>query len=100
MLAGPELGPMAGAKWPMSGKFIEVLEPEKLVFTATALDENDEMLLENVTTVTFSEADGKTTVTAHVEVTKAVEKAKMALQGMEMGWNQQLDKMVQFVTKN
>jgi uncharacterized protein YndB with AHSA1/START domain len=100
MLAGADLGPMAGQKWPMLGSFTEVQEPEKLVITSSALDEHDQPFIENTFTVTFKEVDQKTTVTVHVEVTKAAESAKMALQGMEMGWNQQLDKLVQFVASN
>src|SRR5690348_7547220 len=50
MLAGKELGPMAGQEWPMSGKFEELQEPTKLVFNAKAIV-NDNPVLETRTTV-------------------------------------------------
>lgn len=93
MLAGEELGPLAGQEWPMTGKFIELHEPEKLVFIANAIV-NDKPILENKTTVTLQEHDGKTTMTVHVEVTMVTPEAAGPLSGMEQGWNQQLDKLV------
>ncbi len=92
MLAGKELGEMAGQEWPMTGKFVELSEPEKLVFTANAIM-NGKPVLENLTTVTFEEKDGKTAMVVHIEVTMTTPEAAGPLQGMEMGWNQQLDKL-------
>lgn len=98
MLAGAELGSMAGQEWPMTGKFEEVDEPEKLVFTANALA-NDKPILEHRTTVMLDEVDGKTTMTVHIVVTMVTPEAAGALQGMDMGWNQQLDKLVAMVAR-
>ena len=98
MLAGDELGPMAGQKWPMKGEFNEVEEPEKLVFTAGAIVDDKEVM-QNVTTVTFEEVDGKTNMKVHIVVTKATPEAAGPLSGMEMGWNQQLDKLSEFLSK-
>ena len=92
MLAGPELGPMAGQEWPMTGTVEEVQEPEKLVFTANAIV-NDKPVLEHRTTVTLEEQDGKTHMTVHIVVIMKTPEAAGPLQGMEMGWNQQLDKL-------
>lgn len=92
MLAGKELGPLAGQEWPMTGKFVDVQEPEKLVFASNAIV-NNIPVLETVTTVTFTETDGKTHMTVHIVVTKTTPEAAGPLQGMEMGWNQQLDKL-------
>lgn len=92
MLAGKELGPMAGQKWPMTGTFEEVQEPEKLIFTANAIM-NDKPILEHRTTVTLEEKDGKTHMSVHIQVTMTTPEAAGALQGMDMGWNQQLDKL-------
>jgi len=99
MIAGEELGPLAGQHWPMTGEFKEVQKPSKLVFTGNAIL-NGKEILEHLTTVTFEENGDKTKMTVHIVVTKAVmPQAGMALQGMEMGWNQQLDKLVEFVQK-
>ncbi|HEX8993753.1 MAG TPA: SRPBCC domain-containing protein, partial [Candidatus Paceibacterota bacterium] len=38
MLAGRELGPMAGEEWPMRGTFQEVIPHKGLVFTNIAVD--------------------------------------------------------------
>src|SRR5258706_14915049 len=103
MLAGKELGEMAGQEWPMTGKFVEISEPEKLKFTASAIM-NGKPVLESLTTVTLEEKDGpptldasarqsKTIMTVHIEVTMTTPEAAGPLQGMEMGWNQQLDKL-------
>ena len=107
MLAGEELGPMKGQEWPMTGTMQEVVEPTKLVFTGNAIM-NDKPVLETLTTVRFEEVDvppsqnatarqSKTKITVHIKVTKTTPEAAGPLQGMEMGWNQQLDKMVEQV---
>ena len=84
-----------GTILPMKGAYREVVEPERLVFTAGALeDENGDFQLESLDTVTFSEQDGKTKLTLHVEVITATPTAQGALAGMEAGWNQSLDKLV------
>lgn len=107
MIAGQELGPMAGQEWPMTGEFKEIEKPSKLVFTGNAIMDGKE-ILQHLTTVTFEEAEGnpsmssghRTKMTVHIEVTNVVmPDAKMPLQGMEMGWNQQLDKLVTFIQK-
>jgi uncharacterized protein YndB with AHSA1/START domain len=99
MLAGEELGAMAGQEWPMTGEFEEVDEPDKLVFRANAIVDN-KPVLETRTTVTFKEENGKTNMTVHIVVTHTTPEAVGPLQGMEMGWNQQLDKLTKFVEDN
>lgn len=98
MLAGEELGPMKGQEWPMTGEFKEIDELKKIVFTSDAIM-NDKPILKNLVTVIFSEQDGKTTMNVHIVVTHAEPEAEMALSGMEMGWNQQLDKLGEFLKK-
>ena len=93
MLGGEELGPLSGQEWPMAGTFQEVQKPEKLVFTSNAIM-NGKPVLETLTTVTFEESEDKgTKMTVYIVVTKATPEAEGPLQGMEMGWNQQLDKL-------
>jgi uncharacterized protein YndB with AHSA1/START domain len=96
MLAGEELGPMAGQEWPMTGKFEEVEEPEKLVYTASAIVDGKEVL-QTLTTVTFEERGEQTEMRVHIVVTKTTPEAEGQLAGMEMGWNQQLDKLGKFL---
>lgn len=98
MLAGPDLGELAGQEWPMTGTFEEVEEPEKLVFVSSAIM-NGKAVLETKNTVTITEENGKTKMTVHIVVTMTTPEAAGPLQGMEMGWNQQLDKLVARVAK-
>ena len=96
MEAGKELSPLAGQKWPMNGSFKEVTPKNKLVFTSNAIDEKQEALIESIVTVNFKELEGKTNMNLHVVVTKAVEgKTKEMLEGMNAGWNQQVDKLAE-----
>jgi uncharacterized protein YndB with AHSA1/START domain len=103
MLAGAELGPMAGQEWPMDGKFEEVTPRDRLVFTARALSDRagSQALLETTTTVTFYDFEGKTKLTVNILVTKISDfpQAKFAVQGMGQGWNQSLDKLGEFLVK-
>lgn len=92
-MAGPD-----GTVYPMKGTFDEIIEPERLVMTTGALeDEQGNPQLEDITTVTFAEQEGKTKLTVHAVVTKAAPAAEGALAGMEEGWNQSLDRLADFV---
>ncbi len=89
-----------GASYPMGGTFHEVVAPERLVFTSTALlDESGNPQLENLNTVTFEDYNGKTKLTLHVRVMKATPAAAPALAGMELGWSMSLDRLAMLVTE-
>jgi uncharacterized protein YndB with AHSA1/START domain len=97
MLAGPELGSMAGQKWPMRGEFVEVVPNERLVFKNFAVGPQDQHLIEGTTTVTFEDIGGKTKITVHNDMVGLTPIAEQMLAGADMGWNQQLDKLIAFV---
>ncbi|MDE1869521.1 MAG: SRPBCC domain-containing protein [Candidatus Micrarchaeota archaeon] len=97
MEAGPELGPAKGMKWPMKGKFDEVVPYERFTFTAGALDDQQGILLENRQTVTLEEMGDKTKMTLHVVVTMVTKNAGQAIAGMTAGFNQQTDKLGEFL---
>ena len=78
----------------MTGEFLEVTAPERLVFTAIARDNDNSPLLEAHTIVTFTEAGGKTVVNVKQTGNAIAAIAPQMLAGMEMGWSQSLDKMV------
>jgi uncharacterized protein YndB with AHSA1/START domain len=82
-----------GTVHPMTGVFHEVVEPERLVFTSSALDKNGEPLFEVLNTVTFAEEGGKTKLTVHATVSKVKAEAAMHLAGMEQGWSEMLDRL-------
>jgi uncharacterized protein YndB with AHSA1/START domain len=85
---------------PMGGGFREVDPPKRLVFTSTAFEDKDgNAELENLNTVTFEDDKGKTKVTVHVIVLKASAAVAGALAGMEMGWNQSLDKLAELIAQ-
>lgn len=107
MLAGSELGVLAGQRWPMQGVFQEVVEPDpsnpsgeaKLVFTNQAIDEGGTVLIDGVTTVSFMDYGGKTKMTLTTTATAVAPQAKQMIAGMEAGWTQSIDKLEQFVQK-
>ena len=88
-MAGPD-----GVVYPMTGTFHEVVEPERIVFTSRAFEDGrGHALLEVHNTVTFAERDGATTLTVRAVVVKAAPEVARALDGMEPGWTQSLDRL-------
>jgi uncharacterized protein YndB with AHSA1/START domain len=96
MLAGAELGDMKGQEWPMTGEIKEVVAPERLVFTSSAIM-NGKPILENLITVTLEDQGNTTVMTVQIVVSNVTPEAAGPLQGMEMGWNQQLDKLTELL---
>jgi uncharacterized protein YndB with AHSA1/START domain len=88
-----------GTVYPMTGVYQEVAEPERLAFTSSALDEKGEPLFEVLTTVTFAEQGGKTTLTMQARVVTATAKAAPHLGGMEAGWTQSLERLAAYVAR-
>ena len=87
-----------GAIFPMTGVFREVVAPERLVFSSYAIpNDGGDALIESITTVTFVEQDGKTRVTVEAVVVKARPEARGALDGMEQGWSESLDRLAELV---
>ena len=94
MLAGKTLGELAGQRWPMSGKFKEVMPPKSIVYLSWAIeDEKGVPQLETTNTVTFEEAGGKTKMALRITVTKAGPGTEGSLSGMEQGWTQSIGKL-------
>lgn len=96
MLAGKELGPMAGQEWPITGQFKEVNPQRKIVFQSSPVMDG-KPIMDTLTTVTFAARDGKTELIIDVKVSNVTAEAAGALAGMEQGWNQQTDKLVAFL---
>ncbi len=86
-----------GTVYPMTGVFQEILEPERLVFTSAALDDNGNPLFEIMNTVDFSEQGGRTKLTLHARVVKTTAKAAPYLVGAEAGWTQSLQRLAEYV---
>lgn len=88
-----------GTVYPMIGEFREVVPPERLVFTSSALDANGQPLFENLNIVTFADEGGKTAVTVRASVTTRTVAAEQYLKGMEMGWTQTVDRLAAYAEK-
>lgn len=86
-----------GRLYPSNGTFKEIVENERLVFTSTYDGEDGVTMLEALNTVTFTEKDGKTELTLHAQVLSATEAMAPALDGMEEGWSQSLEKLATVV---
>jgi uncharacterized protein YndB with AHSA1/START domain len=79
-----------GTVYPMTGVYREVVAPERLVFAASALDEEGRPLFEVLNTVTFAKQGGKTLLTVRAQVVNKTAGADAYLEGMEEGWGQSL----------
>jgi uncharacterized protein YndB with AHSA1/START domain len=95
MLAGPDLGELAGQEWPMTGEMLEVVPQQKLVFMSSAIVDG-QAVLDARQTVTFEAKGDQTELRVEIEVVRTTPEAAGPLSGMEMGWNQQLDKLIAF----
>jgi uncharacterized protein YndB with AHSA1/START domain len=82
-----------GVVYPMSGMFEEIIEPERLVFVSSALDDKGYSMFDVLNTVSFAEQGGKTLLTLQARVIKATAQAPQYLKGMEAGWTQSLDRL-------
>ncbi|HEV3112271.1 MAG TPA: SRPBCC domain-containing protein [Candidatus Binataceae bacterium] len=87
-----------GVDHQMTGVFREVVEPQRLVFTTMALDQEGNTLLEGLTTVTFAELGGKTKLTLETSAAGVAAQAPEMLKGMEEGWRQSLDRLEALVS--
>lgn len=99
MEAGEGMGPYKGVKWPMLAEFTEVVPHAKLAYKANAWTEGDkdDTTIDQTTEITFADEGGKTKVTVKATIYKTGPKAKMAAEGMEYGFNQQLDKLTRYL---
>ncbi len=86
-----------GVVYPMTGVFQETVAPERLVFVSSALDDQGNSMFDVLNTVTFVEQHGKTELTLQARVIKATAQAPQYLKGMEMGWEQTLDRLQDYV---
>ena len=86
-----------GTVYPMTGRFIEFYPPYRFHFTSGPVDKEGRQILETWTSVFFEEKDGGTEVVVDVHVTKSTPEAVGPLKGMREGWNQMMDRLVEFV---
>ena len=83
----------------MKGVFHEIKPPELLSFTATAVDSQGQTLLSSHTVVTLTDEAGKTRLTVEAKAVGLVDVAAHMLGGMEQGWSQSLERLVELAAK-
>jgi uncharacterized protein YndB with AHSA1/START domain len=88
-----------GRVYPMTGLYQEVVEPERLVFTSTALDDQGNALFEILNSIELTEQGAKTKQTLRARVIKRSAQAAPYLAGMEVGWTQTLERLAAYVAK-
>lgn len=84
-----------GTIYPVKGVFHEIVEPRRLVFTSTALeDAAGKPLLEILNTIVFDDYNGLTKLTLHARLIsrdfQLTPQVAAALSGMEQGWSESL----------
>lgn len=82
-----------GTVCPMSGVYEEILAPERLVFSSSALDNTGTPLFEVRHTVTLSTETGRTRPTLNAQVTRMTPAAAPYLQGHKDDWTQSLERL-------
>ena len=100
MEAGEVMGPYKGTKWPMLAEFTEVVPNVKLSYNAKAWTEGakkEETTIDQTTEITFTEEDGKTKLRVKAVINNPATAPKMAVEGMQGGFTQQLDKLNTFL---
>lgn len=83
-----------GTIYPCHGTFHEIVEPERLVFTSQAVEDDGTVLIEAHNTVTFEDVgNDRTLLTLHARVVKVTGIGAQYVKGMEQGWSQSFDKL-------
>ncbi len=101
MEAGEAMGPYKGTRWPMEGKFTVVETNSKLSYAVKAWTKGQETTTEidQVTELSLADDNGKTTLKLKATINKTGSDAKMAVEGMQGGFTQQLAKLDKFLEK-
>ncbi len=81
-----------GNDYPFDGAFVEIVEPERLVFDGSIQGDPKQGVW---TEVTFTELEGKTKVT----VRQVYSFESKATEGAPIGWNQQLDRLTAYLAE-
>lgn len=99
MEAGEGMGEYKGIKWPMLAKFTVVEPNSRLFYTAEAWTDGkkEETTIDQTTEITLTDEKGKTKVKVRALIHKTGPGAKMAVEGMQYGFSQQLNKLKDFL---
>jgi uncharacterized protein YndB with AHSA1/START domain len=84
----------------MTGRFVQIDWPHRLVFISAAIDDQGKPMFEVRNTVTFTQIANGTEIALVAVVTKTTADAPRHLAGMSQGWSQSLDRLVALVCVN
>ena len=90
----------AGIEYPCGGVYRGIVEPERLVFTNIATDNEGNPVLDGLTTVIFAEQGNKTKITLQTHAVAVVAHAAAYLAGMEVGWTQSLERLAEELSRS
>jgi uncharacterized protein YndB with AHSA1/START domain len=90
----------ARIEYPCGGVYREIVEPERLVFTNIATDNEGYPVLDGLTTVIIAEHGGKTKLTLQTRAVAVVAHAAAYLAGMEAGWTQSLERLAEELARS
>jgi uncharacterized protein YndB with AHSA1/START domain len=99
MEAGEAMGSYKGTRWPMQAEFT-IVEPHiRLAYVAKAWTEgrDEATLIDQDTDLTLNEDGAKTKLKLKAVIRRAGPAAGMAVQGMQAGFTQQLEKLNAFL---
>jgi uncharacterized protein YndB with AHSA1/START domain len=82
-----------GVVYPMTGRFLEIDPPHRLVFITAAIDGDGKPMFQVRNTVIFNVVDGGTEIALVARVTSTTPDAPRFLSGMSQGWSQSLDRL-------
>jgi uncharacterized protein YndB with AHSA1/START domain len=82
-----------GEDYWVRGEYREVVAPERLVVHCHADDAKGIQRLDEVITVTFADAGGRTRLSLHAVATGSGDEAVAMLRGMDQGWSETLDRL-------
>lgn len=101
MEASEAMGSYAGTQWPMEAEFTEIVPHSKLTYSAKAWTKGkeEETQIDTITEILFTEENDKTKVNLKSAILKIGPAAGMAVQGMQHGFTQQLDKLNKFLAQ-
>jgi uncharacterized protein YndB with AHSA1/START domain len=88
-----------GSEYPMTGKFVEIVKPERIVFMSEALDRSGNSLFKIRNTITLVAQGQQTKLTLHASVIEASSQAPQYLQGMEQGWSETLARLGEYAVE-
>ena len=81
----------------MTGRFVTIDRPHRLVFVTAAIDGDGKPMVEVKNSVIFTELRSGTEISLEARVIKTTTAAPLYLAGMSQGWCQSLDRLSAFV---